>query len=222
MTHGARRSKARRLQVHVTEALARAFDLTILAEKPTLPGVRDGVVWVPEGEPADLKVRVMGQAGADVALLTPRAMKAVALDGHPLYFECKNAEATPAVRLDDKFWTKGMVPKFIERAYMQAKAGANIYRLVSGRETLKRINEKYGLNLKLEDLQGNLPLVVLSRNRWSVIAVVETRVLSGMLDAIQPMVLWRTPPLAALPFEKLTALLDGAPAHAVAAEGQPT
>ena len=96
MTHGARRSKARRLQVHVTEALARAFDLTILAEKPTLPGVRDGVVWVPEGEPADLKVRVMGQAGADVALLTPRAMKAVLTRKNPTRARPSDAEQPQA------------------------------------------------------------------------------------------------------------------------------
>lgn len=151
MTHGGRKAKARRLQVEVAEMLARAFGLTILAEKPTKPGRRNGVLWVPEGEPADLKVRMMGQSGADVALLTARARRAVAYDGAPLWIECKNMEA--GWELGKAFWSR-KVPGGIAAAWRQAQKGA----------------VAVGRVLGVMD-RGMLPLVVLSRNFWPPVAV---------------------------------------------------
>lgn len=121
--------------------LARAFGLTILAEKPTKPGKRNGVLWVPEGEPADLKVRMMGQSGADVALLTAKAKAAVAYNGRPLYLECKNVEA--GWEFGKAFW-EGKVPAGIAAAYAQAERAAR---------------------------PAYHPLVVMSKNFWPPIAV---------------------------------------------------
>lgn len=121
MTHGARKAKGRRLQVTVAEAIARRCDLTISAVPPTKPGKRNGVVWVSEHQSPDLLVRMMGQAGADVALLSPEALKRVAMKMDdpivPLWIECKNTEAWD---FGSVFW-KTATSRFIETAMAQAQ-----------------------------------------------------------------------------------------------------
>lgn len=113
------KAKGRRLQVRVAEAFAWAFDLTIMAIPPTKPGKRNGVVWVAEGTAADLKVRPMGQAGPDVALLTEKARKAIAWLGHPFYVECKNVEGWSF----DRMLKSGKVAPAVRAGWAQAARG---------------------------------------------------------------------------------------------------
>ena len=103
------KAKGRRLQSQLAEALAAYFGLTIEAVPPTKPGIRKlragGTArYVPEGERADLRVRRMGEAGADVALLTKRARQRVALGGRWVFWEAKNVEA---FALNSTYWTDG-------------------------------------------------------------------------------------------------------------------
>jgi len=113
------KAKGRRLQVQVAEALARTCGLTILAIPPTKPGKRNGVEWVPEGVAADLKVRPMGQAGPDVALLTETARKAVAWMGRPFHVECKNVEGWSF----DRMAKTGRLAPAVRAGLTQARRG---------------------------------------------------------------------------------------------------
>lgn len=179
MRHRSRRDKSRRLQVQVAEAFARAFKLMVLAEKPTKPGTRNGVLWVPEGEPADLKVRMMGQAGADVALLTARARDAISWCGLPLWIECKNVEG--GWDLGKAFW-EGKVPSGLKDAWNQANKGA--------KATFR-------------------PLVVVARNFWPPIAVadwLEESIFPGKLHG--PYVMFKGG-LSAVPFETVVERMCG-------------
>ncbi len=147
MTHGARKAKGRRLQVTVAEAIARHCNLTIAAVPPTKPGKRNGVAWVPEHEAPDLLVRMMGQAGADVGLLSPKALERVAFKiDDPLaslWIECKNTEAWDFGPI---FW-KTATSRFIENAMMQAE--------------------------NAKPLQSFRPIVVLGKNNWPPLVVWE-------------------------------------------------
>lgn len=140
------KAKGRRLQVFVAESLARACDLTIEASPPTKPGERNGVIWVSEGNNPDLRVRQMGQAGADVALLSIQAQQKVSLarprnciapahNFSPLHIECKNTEVDAWGRA---FWKKGH-SALIDGTLWQAQRSA---------------------------LPGWVPVAVLGRNRW--------------------------------------------------------
>jgi len=131
MQHGSRRQKARRLQVEVAEILARRFKLTIEAAPPTKPGVKKKIRWVREDEKPDLRVRTMGQAGADVGLLSEKAKRKISLfvteviekggGLQPIWFEVKNVERWS---LDATFWRKGILPTVMSGAYNQAKKSA--------------------------------------------------------------------------------------------------
>ncbi len=145
MTHGARKAKGRRLQVTVAEAIARRCDLTISAVPPTKPGKRNGVLWVPEHQAPDLLVRMMGQAGADVAILSEKAKARVAFDMDnsptPLWIECKNTEAWD---FGASFW-RTATSRFIENAMAQVE----------------------GVNFS----QSFRPIVVLGKNNWPPLVV---------------------------------------------------
>lgn len=116
MRHRSRKAKGRRLQVEVAELLARTFDLTIEAVPPTTPGIKRRAEWVREEDGPDLRVRQMSEAGVDVALLTHKAQKIIAIDGQPLHIECKNNESWT---FDAKFW-KTAHSAFVASAMKQA------------------------------------------------------------------------------------------------------
>jgi len=103
--------------------LARRFKLTIEATPPTQPGIKKKVQWVREDEKPDLRVRTMGQPGADVMLVSEQAKNKVSLfdslEGrwYPVWFEIKNVEAWS---LDAKFWSNGLLPAVMTGAYHQA------------------------------------------------------------------------------------------------------
>jgi len=107
------------LQVLVAESLASTFDLTIEAAPPTKPGKRrNGAVYVPEGQQPDLRVRQMGQPGADVALLSEKARALVHLPNRePIWWECKNTEGWA---LDASFWRSHDLPAVALKAIQQA------------------------------------------------------------------------------------------------------
>lgn len=120
MTHKSGNAKGRRLQVLVAETVATQFGLTIEAASPTKPGTRaNGAVYVAEGERPDLRVRQMGQPGADVALLSEKAREVVRIPTRdPIWWECKNTERWA---LDAAFWRAHDLPapalKAIQQAY---------------------------------------------------------------------------------------------------------
>lgn len=117
------KSKGRRFQVIVAEMLAQFFGLSIEANPPRKPGVRKGVAYVMEGQ-GDLRVRNMGQAGADVALVSHAARKMVSFLNIPFHIECKNLQS---FSLDQKIW-EGKVPELIQKAWGQAVKGAKYQR----------------------------------------------------------------------------------------------
>jgi hypothetical protein len=129
----------------VAEAIARHCNLTISALPPTKPGTRNGVVWVPEHMHPDMGVRMMGQAGCDVSLLSSKATDRVAFlpddPPRPLWIECKNTEAWS---FDAGFWRTG-ITLFVERAMEQAE--------------------------KAMSLTHFRPIVVLGKNNWPSIVV---------------------------------------------------
>ncbi len=128
MTSKSGKAKGRRLQVEVAETLAIQMGLTIEAAPPTKPGERaNGAVYVLEGENPDLRIRQMGQAGADVALLSERAQEIVKLPGRPpIWWEAKNTEGW---RLDAAFWRAHDLPavalKAIQQAYVACRKDKN-------------------------------------------------------------------------------------------------
>jgi len=144
------KAKGRRLQATVAEALSRTHGLTIEAVPPTKPGAREhGATYVGEFKQPDLRVKRMGEAGADVVLLSQRAVDRVALQDtngvwHPVWFECKNREGW---QLDAHFWNAGRLA-ILDRAFEQ---------------TAER-PEEY------------VPIVVLSRNRHPPLAVLPVEV----------------------------------------------
>ena len=87
------KAKGRRLQVTTAVCLALRFNLSIEATPPTKPGLRNGVLWVPETENPDLRVRVMGQPGPDVVLVSPRARQLVSLGGYPMPVDAAGQDA---------------------------------------------------------------------------------------------------------------------------------
>lgn len=97
--------------------LARKFKLTIEAVPPTSPGIKNRAEWVSENQQADLRVRQMSEAGADVALLTHKAQRLIALNGRSLHIECKNNESWT---FDAKFW-KSAHSAFVQKAMKQAR-----------------------------------------------------------------------------------------------------
>jgi len=116
--------KGRRLQTQLAETLAVRFDLTIDATPPTKPGARpNGAVYVPVHAFPDLRVKRMGEAGADVELLTPRAIERVQLDGYPIWFECKNVEN--GWDIGAGFWRSGNLA-VVADAFEQASAARPI------------------------------------------------------------------------------------------------
>ena len=119
-----RKAKGREFQSLVAEMLAVGLGLTIRAEPPTKPGTRaNGAVYVPEGDHADLHVRRMGQPGADVALLSDKARRLIAIEDFELHIECKkNAKE---VDLGWKFWRGGGCNAFLSKAMNQANDGAH-------------------------------------------------------------------------------------------------
>jgi len=141
--HHSIKAKGRRFQVEVAETIARARGLTIEAVPPTKTGVRKDVRWVEEGH-ADLRVRRMGEAGADVALLSELAREQITL-GHniPVWIECKNAEGWT---FDAGFWRTGK-HYFIAEGLIQAK------------KAMPTINWK--------------PVLIMSKNRWPALAIWE-------------------------------------------------
>ena len=199
------KAKGRRLQVQVAEVLARAFSLSILAEKPTKPGKRNGAWWIGESElfptqaavdlalpdgsdhwTPDLRVRLMGHPGADVALLTARARERVAHQRRPLSIECKNVEAWGLGR---EFWL-GEVPALVRAGYEQARK-----QCVAG---------------VLSSLAA-LPLLVVGRNRWPPVAVCDWLSLEELGFERGPIaVLGEKGTLLAVPLARLLILLDGA------------
>lgn len=115
------KAKGRRLQVELAEQLSVRFGLTIEATPPTKPGVREasGAVYVPVHAFPDLRVKRMGEAGADVELITPKATERVRLDGYPIWWECKNVER--GWDLGPGFWKTGSLA-LVTQAFEQAKA----------------------------------------------------------------------------------------------------
>ena len=115
------KAKGRRLQVELAEALSVRLGLTIEATPPTKPGVREasGAVYVPVHSFPDLRVKRMGEAGADVELLTPKAASYTKLDGHPIWWECKNVER--GADFNAAFWRSGRLP-LLDTAFEQADA----------------------------------------------------------------------------------------------------
>ncbi len=175
MRHGSRRAKGRRLQVEVAVILAKKFKLQIEATPPTKPGIREGAIWVAEDDKPDLRVRTMGQPGADVAILSLRAKRKISmynsqtLKYDPVWFEVKNVEAW---RLDAKFWEKGQLPSVMVSAVKQAKKNApEGWRPIAviGKNYMPPLAvwkdpEKYDLD-ELPD--GNVPM--LTTDDWVVI-----------------------------------------------------
>lgn len=140
------KAKGRRFQVEVAEIIAKARGLTIEAVPPTKAGFRNGVQWVPEGT-GDLRVRRMGEAGCDVALISHEAREKVTLGYNvPLWIECKNTEAWT---FDAGFWRTGQ-NAFIHQAMEQTKKA-----IAKQKQVI--------LNWK--------PVLVLSKNRWPALAV---------------------------------------------------
>lgn len=146
------KAKGRRLQFQVAELLSKEFALTIEANPPTRPGERkNGAVYISETDAlADLRVRRMGEAGSDVALLSTTAKERVcqrdvywAGSGNPhapLWIECKNTEAW---NFDANFW----------------KTGANAFVDAAMHQINHAMPSKWR------------PLLVLGRNRWEPLAV---------------------------------------------------
>jgi len=86
------KAKGRRLQTETAESLGVRLNLTIDAEPPTKPGRRSsGAIYVPEGT-GDLRIRRMGQPGADVVPISKVAQDRLRLNREPLHIECKNVE----------------------------------------------------------------------------------------------------------------------------------
>ena len=132
----------------VAEALAREYSLTIEAAPPSKPGIRKGVRYVPEGSNPDLRVRVGGQPGEDVALVSKKAQEACAIGGDKLYIECKNAEAWD---FGANFWNKGGRLEFIIRALEQSERG-------------------------LEKRRGSwIPVAFFSKNHWPILVAFTAR-----------------------------------------------
>ena len=150
MTSKSGKAKGRRLQVLVAETLAARFNLTIEAAAPTKPGLRaNGARYVSEGDMPDLRVRQMGQPGADVALLSEHARAVVRLPGRePIWWECKNSESWA---LDAGFWRAHDLPKF----------------------ALKAIQQAYGACLKAGKLDQYtaMPVIVLGKNNHEPMAL---------------------------------------------------
>lgn len=140
-----RKAKARRLQVDTAEILAGSGDLTIEATPPTKPGKRNGVLWVPEGV-ADLRVRTMGQPGADVAPLSDLAKKKLRFRGRPTWWECKNTESW---EFGAQFWITGSMA-VLTNAWVQARKAASHF------------HSDFSLQWE--------PIIVLGKNRWPILA----------------------------------------------------
>lgn len=103
-----RKVKGRKLQVALAEKLALELGLTIEAQPPTPVGIRaNGVNYLAEDQWPSLRIRRMGEPGADVALLSPLARNKVRLYGCPLYFECKNHER---LEFSKDIWTNRTLP----------------------------------------------------------------------------------------------------------------
>lgn len=117
------KSKGRRFQKKIIEALSIRLGLKILAEPPTKPGERaGGAVYVAEGYPVDLKNRRMGQSGTDIALMSDTARESVAFDGIPFTsIECKKRAG---FSLDGKFW-EGIIPQYLSEFLEQANEHNN-------------------------------------------------------------------------------------------------
>jgi len=121
------KNKGRRLQIGVAVSVAAKLGLTVVCDPPREP---DGVLWVPEeglqleeGKPIewpDLRVRRMGEPGADVALLSVRARQRVTIGGQPVWWECKNSESW---EFGPRFW-EGKGQAFVENAWNQARGAA--------------------------------------------------------------------------------------------------
>lgn len=121
------KNKGRRLQIGVAVSVASRFNLTIVCDPPREP---DGVLWVPEeglvGEEValikwpDLRVRRMGEPGADVALISVRARQLVTIGGQPVWWECKNSESW---EFGPRLW-EGKGQGFLENAWNQARTAA--------------------------------------------------------------------------------------------------
>jgi hypothetical protein len=146
MTHKSANGKARRLQVLAAELLSIHCDLSIEACPPTKPGIRaTGARYLPEGSQPDLRVRMMGQPGADVALISDKAKaQARFRDGNPFWIECKNTEKWG---LESTFWERSVLPEFMQDALAQAEQGSQA---AGG---------------------GSTPLVVLAKNHWTPMAL---------------------------------------------------
>lgn len=143
------KAKGRRFQVEVAEIIAKARGLTVEAVPPTKAGFRNGVQWVLEGT-GDLRVRRMGEAGCDVALISHDAREKVTLGYNvPLWIECKNTEAWT---FDAGFWRTGQ-NAFIHTAMEQTKKAIS----------KQGQGKSWTLNWK--------PVLVLSKNRWPALAV---------------------------------------------------
>lgn len=168
MTPGARRAKGRRLPVQVAEALAEAFKLTIEATHPKFAGKKRGVLYVPEGHDADLRIKGSGQVGADVVIVSKAARKALYVKtlhrtnrglvhygdddlGLPM-IECKNTEGWS---IDAQFWRTGKLPAIIRKALKQAKGHGG--------------PEKGRASGVLRPLY--FPVVICSRNLWPALVV---------------------------------------------------
>ena len=142
------KAKGRSFQVLVAETFSRAFCLTIEAAPPTKTGIRNGVCYVAEGAGGDLRVRNMGQAGSDIALLSAKARQLISIDGTPLYIECKCQENS--WDFGPSFWKDGPL-RTIDAAFQQ---------------TYKAITTSRSRTFK--------PLIVLGKNRHIPIAVWES------------------------------------------------
>ena len=178
------KAKGRRLQVTTAVCLALRFNLSIEATPPTKPGLRNGVLWVPETENPDLRVRVMGQPGPDVVLVSPRARQLVSLGGYPAMFETKNVEDWD---FGPAFWKDGE-NAFLWGALEQAwKAAWKRFPMVT-------------------------PVVILGKNRWPPLAAwagdSKRYNLSAPALICSGFGLW--PNVMVTPLQKFVGLLDGA------------
>lgn len=176
MTPKSAKAKGRRLQQQVAEALSRAFGLTIAAVPPTRPR-RDasGVVYVPESDGPDLGIRRIGEAGADVVLLSARARERVRIrvgDDRRLrscWFEVKNVERWgQGYARGRDLWDRGLPPPPALAAYRQACAG--IARMTGQPVATHGIAEAWTWT----------PVVVLGRNRHATVVVCRYLDLAGL------------------------------------------
>lgn len=136
------KQKGRTFQQQCAEAIAIHLGLTIQAEPPTKPGTRaNDAVYVPETDPADLRIRRMGQPGADIVLASEKARTRVAdsASGRAYWIECKNTED---FTLDAKFWSHGSA--WLEKVQVATVLAANS--------------------------AGMAPLVLVKRNGWPAFA----------------------------------------------------